>query len=858
VQFAAGIMHGFGIRKRLWLSSGAMILLLVAMWAFVYSVVTTMAGKQAQIALQLEKAQLLHDSAALLQQLDAPGNDVLGSWDERAERANFQKYRAEYEEQERELRAKIADDAVLLDGQTALRGDVAGMITKAGSVFDSVARRNAAVEAKDAAAEQKAAIEGAARMSEMDQSFSAATKALRALDERQRTRIHALLAEIDGFNGGATSLSLALLVVGLLVSLVTAALLVRSIMTPLVVATEAAKQVALGDLRSDFEIRGNDEMAELLHALREVVGSTREMTGHAERLAGGDFTVVVRPRSEHDAQAQAFARMVEKLTETITQVRNSAAGVSGAAQQVAASAQSLATGTSSQASSVQETAATLEQINASIDQNAVHSRQTKELASRSAGDTQESARIVGETVRAMTTIAEKVTIIEDIAYMTNLLALNAAIEAARAGEQGRGFAVVANEVRKLAERSGGAAKEINGVAGGSVLVAQKAGKQLQELVPSIQKTAELIEEVAASTQEQANSVKQMNGAMLQVDQVTQRNAASAEELSSTAEELSAQAAALMDQVGFFRLSGAAFQARPAAAPLPATRPGPSVSRPARRVAVAGLVLLALAAPARAQVAKEVREHQPGPAAQDCEARYSLFQPMPEACMGPIDTDRPHQTDTPVVVDPGHFQFESSVINYDRATYRAAGGTLTLADSLYKVGLYNGLELQMFHTALTREDGHVSVGKELTFRAKIQLWGNNRTPQGLTLVPVAIVPLNGGRAGGGAHLFYGHELPWELDLELNAGALRQSDTAGVRHTVPVLSTALTHEVNEHFAFFGEVHLEGWNDSATSWDTYLDTGVIVHVTRTIQLDAAVYNGVSGGATALTTFLGFSFRL
>lgn len=287
--------------------------------------------------------------------------------------------------------------------------------------------------------------------------------------------------------------------------------------------------------------------------------------------------------------------------------------------------------------------------------------------------------------------------------------------------------------------------------------------------------------------------------------------------------------------------------------------GAALARGARGAALAGGVLLALSASARAQVAKEVRADEGLDGGAACDGTFTLFHPVPEACLKPIDTDRPHQTDTPVVVDPGHFQFESSLVNYDRATYKAGeAGTLTLADNAYKVGLYNGLELQMFHTSFTRQGGHASVGKELTFRVKIQLLGNNRTEQGLTLVPVLIVPLDGRRAGGGGHLFYGRELPWDLDLELNAGVLRQADATSKAHNVPILSTALTKELSEHFAFFGEVHLESWRDDLSTWDTYLDTGVIVHVTRTVQLDAAVYNGVTGGAAALTAFLGFSFRI
>jgi methyl-accepting chemotaxis protein len=164
---------------------------------------------------------------------------------------------------------------------------------------------------------------------------------------------------------------------------------------------------------------------------------------------------------------------------------------------------------------------------------------------------------VTETLTAMQAIAEKISIVEEIAYQTNLLALNAAIEAARAGEHGRGFAVVATEVRKLAERSQSAAKEIGGLTSSSVKVADRAGAALAELVPAIQKTAELVQEVAATSREQAAGVTQMNKAMGQVDQVTQRNALAAEELSSTAEGLASQAQALQQLLAFFRVDGLA-------------------------------------------------------------------------------------------------------------------------------------------------------------------------------------------------------------------------------------------------------------------------------------------------------------
>jgi methyl-accepting chemotaxis protein len=184
----------------------------------------------------------------------------------------------------------------------------------------------------------------------------------------------------------------------------------------------------------------------------------------------------------------------------------------------------------------------------------------------------------------MKSIAERISIIEEIAYQTNLLALNAAIEAARAGEHGKGFAVVATEVRKLAERAQKAAKEIGELAGRSVTVAESSGQLMVELVPAIRKTADLVQEVAAACVEQSAGVAQVSKAMGTVDQVTQRNASAAEELSSTAEEMATQAEALQRLMGFFAVHE---EARPRArlhgpdgAPAPARAPAAVAPKPA--------------------------------------------------------------------------------------------------------------------------------------------------------------------------------------------------------------------------------------------------------------------------------------
>jgi methyl-accepting chemotaxis protein len=178
------------------------------------------------------------------------------------------------------------------------------------------------------------------------------------------------------------------------------------------------------------------------------------------------------------------------------------------------------------------------------------------MASKGVKDGEESGQAVRETVTAMKSIAEKVSIIEEIAYQTNLLALNAAIEAARAGDHGKGFAVVAAEVRKLAERSQSAAREISALASSSVRTAERSGSLLSELVPAIRKTADLVQEVAAASREQASGISQVNKAIGHMDQVTQRNAAAGEQLASTAEEVASQAESLQQLISFFKVNGA--------------------------------------------------------------------------------------------------------------------------------------------------------------------------------------------------------------------------------------------------------------------------------------------------------------
>ena len=288
----------------------------------------------------------------------------------------------------------------------------------------------------------------------------------------------------------------------------------------------------------------------IVHPLERFIAKLQDINVGGSGLMR--WNEAVDRRDEIGDIARGFNEFMETLSRLIGQVHQITDAVSSASTQVSSSAQLLSQGTSEQAASVQQTTASLEQMNASIAQNAENSRQMEQMALKGALDVQESGKAVSESVEAMKTIAEKISIIEEIAYQTNLLALNAAIEAARAGEHGRGFAVVATEVRKLAERSQSAAQAISSLTSSSVRVAERSGELLRSLVPAIQKTAELVQEVATASREQAAGVAQVNRAMTQVDHVTQRNAAAAEQLSSTADQMADQADTLLDHMKLFR------------------------------------------------------------------------------------------------------------------------------------------------------------------------------------------------------------------------------------------------------------------------------------------------------------------
>ncbi len=320
-----------------------------------------------------------------------------------------------------------------------------------------------------------------------------------------------------------------LAVAALLFATLFAWLLVRSITRPLALAIEVADEVANGDLRRDIDDGYRDEVAALFHALN---------------------------------------RMVASLRRTLGEVQQATEAINTAAVEIASGNTDLSQRTEEQASSLEETASSMEELTATVKQNADNARQANQLAATASEVAVKGGSVVSQVVTTMGSITDSskkvvdiISVIDGIAFQTNILALNAAVEAARAGEQGRGFAVVAAEVRNLAQRSAAAAKEIKTLIGDSVekvdtgsKLVESAGKTMEDIVGAVRRVTDIMSEITAASQEQSAGIEQVNQAITQMDQVTQQNAALVEEAAAAAESMKDQAGLLNHSVAQFRLA----------------------------------------------------------------------------------------------------------------------------------------------------------------------------------------------------------------------------------------------------------------------------------------------------------------
>jgi methyl-accepting chemotaxis protein len=460
------------------------------------------------------------------------------------------------------------------------------------------------------------------------QAIALSSNELRQLTNQAQTHIQALIrlnqsrltetrAALSQRYADARTMLIGATLLALLVAIGAGLVISLGISRGLAKAVDLAKGVSEGDLSQSIEVRSDDEIRDLVNALNHMTGNLRQMADAADAIAGGDLTVSVRPQSDRDQLGMALQQMLGKLRAVVQDAVAAADNVSSGSQELSASAEELSQGATEQASSTEEASASMEEMAANIKQTADNASQTEKIARQSATDAQASGEAVGRAVQAMQTIAEKITIVQEIARQTDLLALNAAVEAARAGEHGKGFAVVASEVRKLAERSQMAASEISGLSSQSVSVAQEAGQMLARLVPDIKRTAELVEEISAACREQDIGGEQVNQAIQQLDKVTQQNASASEQMSATSEELAAQAEQLQASIAYFRTeaSGRHGMGVEPVRPVPAARPGQRVQM--RPAAKAGARPAARPAPKAAQGGVAL-DMSAGPDARDSE------------------------------------------------------------------------------------------------------------------------------------------------------------------------------------------------------------------------------------------------
>jgi methyl-accepting chemotaxis protein len=499
------------LASRLGLSFGVIVAMLAAVaWASL-STMKTMSGNldkivndtNVRVDLNNQMASAIKDVQLLVRTiviLDDPA-------EKQAEFERLKSVRSSYDTARAELEKRPASEK----GQ-ALRNRIDTAMVSVRSANDkalTLALANKDVEARQAikdAAAINAEIMDALGDNINAQREQAKVDADKAIDDYEEAKSTVL--------GGAS--------VAVVLALLAAWLLTTSITRPIAKAKAAAERIAAGDLNVELVADSTDEIGDLVSSIR---------------------------------------RTVDKLREVISGVLTAADNLSSASDQISSASQQLSQGSSEQASSVEESSASIEEMSASISQNSENAKVTDSIAGKAAKEASDGGDAVNQTVAAMRTIAQKIGIIDDIAYQTNLLALNAAIEAARAGAQGKGFAVVAAEVRKLAERSQVAAQEIGSVAENSVQLAERAGQLLNTMVPAIQKTAELVQEIAAASAEQSTGVAQINTAISQLNQTAQQSASASEELASTSEEMTGQVGELRDLISFFKLDSARPQVR---------------------------------------------------------------------------------------------------------------------------------------------------------------------------------------------------------------------------------------------------------------------------------------------------------
>ncbi|MHC4050389.1 methyl-accepting chemotaxis protein [Bradyrhizobium sp. 25ACV] len=578
----------FTVKAKLASAFGVVILLFMIAGAVSYMKLSDMAATADSMVLRAKRMEKAAEVEKIIwQQVRAEKNAILGTASEAEEFA--------------------VNAAKLRDEATKIRDEVYAMASEGGKKLldnfaSAYARMNVYQEETIRLAKTDKTKATERSMGDGRKVVADATEAMGAYVANTKRQMAEQAVQSNEDSRRAQLVLIVLVIVSLIVAAIGAVWISINISRSLAKAVGLADAVAIGDLSHKIDASSNDEIGDLVKSLNAMTANLNATAAVANEIAQGNLTIEAKPLSDKDTLGLALERMVEKLRQIVSEALTAAQNVSAGSQELSASAEQLSQGATEQASSAEEASSSMEEMASNVKQNADNANQTEKIAAQSAKDAEASGAAVGRAVNAMQTIAEKITIVQEIARQTDLLALNAAVEAARAGEHGKGFAVVASEVRKLAERSQAAAAEIGTLSADTVKVAQEAGAMLSKLVPDIKKTAELVEEITAACREQDVGSAQINQAIQQLDKVGQQNASASEQVSSTSEELASQAEQLQSTIAYFRIEHGAKSQTPApidravsqlrakaATMAAAERPAKKVvqARPARAVKVAG-------------------------------------------------------------------------------------------------------------------------------------------------------------------------------------------------------------------------------------------------------------------------------
>lgn len=339
----------------------------------------------------------------------------------------------------------------------------------------------------------------------------------------------------------------------IILSLVIAFIISKSVSNLISKTVGFAQNVAKGNYNANLEIDRNDEMGKLANALRTMVDSFKKGVDYAQKISKGNLIPENINSNELNPLEESLITMEAKLIEVLKNIAKITNQITTGSNEISSSAEQIAAGANEQAASTEEVSASMEEMVANINQNTENAVATEKISIKASEGITEGNKSFNITISAMKEIAEKISVIGEIAQKTDVLAINAAIEAARAGEQGKGFAVVANEIRKLAENSQNAANEIDSLVASSVKIAEESEKLLTEITPEIKKTAILVKEISNAGNEQNSGANQINDAIQELTKVIQQNTLDADEMASGSKYMSLQAEQLKQSVSFFNI-----------------------------------------------------------------------------------------------------------------------------------------------------------------------------------------------------------------------------------------------------------------------------------------------------------------